>query len=112
MKKKHKINHEFGEKWIEGLRSAQYDQTTGKLRAWVDDHYCFCANGVAYLANGFEFASDTAVIFEGRSCSGFNSMGDLPISAELFEEIVQLNDIKEKSFSEIADWIKANVEFI
>ncbi len=111
--KKYSLPREFAEKWVEALKSGGYEQTQRVLRERrLDGSYCYCGNGLAYEANGYEFANNTQIICNGKNYSGFVSHGILPIKETLFDEVINLNDNRNLSFAQLADWITENVNFI
>lgn len=108
MENKYTLPKEFGEKWIAALRSGEYEQITGCLMEEnKDGEYCYCANGVGYIGNGYDVCGWSTVLIDGIKKSGYES--NMPIPYRLFKAIVELNDDYRLTFPEIADWIEANV---
>lgn len=101
MEKKYSLPKEFAEKWVAALRSGDYKQADQKYYDRSTD--CYCANGVGYKIQGAIFNENGTI----------NSSGPrlIQIPMSLWEEVVYLNDTNGRTFSEIADWIEANVEF-
>lgn len=104
------LSKEFADKWVSALRSGQFEQTTGALRKYLQGNYCYCANGLAYFANGFELIGEVLIIFNGKTVTGLDI--NLPINKPLYCAIIDLNDGYHKTFPQIADWLESNVEFI
>ena len=108
--KKYQLPKEFGEKWLVALRSDEYKQTKGRLC----NNLGYCCLGVAGIINGYtkNDLGDFGVFNEA-----FSNMPQLLIGPKfdcrnLFvEHVTGMND-DGKPFSEIADWIEQNVEFI
>lgn len=108
--KKYQLPREFATKWINELRNVNHTQIRGVLRRYESNGYCYCATGLGYLANGFEFANNTEIFINNEATSAFDY--NLPIPNKLFHAIINLNDGDRKTFAEIADFIEENVEFI
>lgn len=104
--KTEKLPKVFGKKWVKALRSGKHKKITGTL----EREGCYCANGLAYKANGLRVKG--CYFYVGRKQHSGYIQQNNPIPVRLFERIVHLNDHEEKSFPEIADWIEQNVEFI
>ena len=94
-------------KWVEALRSGEYEQGTGQLRN--DD--CYCCLGVAH--DLFGNSSDLAMPGDSslKRSSARDALGlsasDGFIGGDL-TGLIQLNDIAKKTFNEIADIIESN----
>ena len=95
--KQYQLPEDFAEKWLTALRSGNYKQTTDKYK-W---HGMSCAMGVGYTVNGFKIKS-------GK----YTDNRPTPMQIGLQREIMELNDNKQRTFTEIADWIESNVEFV
>lgn len=100
------MNAELKAKWVAALRSGDYKQTTGVLR--LGDAFCclgvLCeVAGVPAVEGGYRF-SDGFVNFCILSGSMAKEVGQQSASV-----LVDLND-NGKPFTDIADWIEANVE--
>lgn len=112
----YQLPKEFATKWVEALRSGNYMQTRGEFYNESKGEICYCASGLAYIANGFQFISKSLVEKDGAKYSpwgyyGYGFPGPI-IQAELVDKIVELNDSQNMPFTKMADWIEANVEFI
>jgi hypothetical protein len=112
-----KLPIEFKKKWVAALRSGEYKQTKGKLCGETEGVFGYCCLGVGYVVakgiNPFNTSSgyingnkiDTEgipqiLIGDGHQDSGFGHQHRL--------ELTKMND-SGKSFSEIADYIEANL---
>lgn len=83
------------ERWINALRSGEYNQCTGDYRIPSGfSGFNFCAFGV--LIEIEDMWSDRDKVFEG-------------ISEEDVDSIIRMNDSGQCSFEDIADWIEENV---
>lgn len=107
--KKYSLPKEFGEKWVKALRATELKQGFGKYHDMVND--CYCAMGVGLVVN------NVLLDKHGRNTIGNDPLMDCrPIQdnddSSLWLSIYKLNDKQRKSFSEIADLIVENVEFI
>jgi len=111
-KKQYQLPKEFGEKWVAELRKNEIKQIKGEFHQVIEGEDCFCANGLAFHANGFKFVPNhLSKVFNGNGGT-FSAWTNSFISINLIDKIVELNDAKDLSFPEIADWLEANVEFI
>lgn len=103
-----KMNPELKAKWVEALRSGKYKQAQGKLRTHEGDAHC-CL-GVLCEVMGLEprgpgyFMPDKALRTVGlnKSVPGLGSRGVTQAY------LITMND-SGAPFSEIADWIEANL---
>jgi hypothetical protein len=100
---------ELKSKWVEALRSGNYEQGRGLLRA--EDQYC-CL-GVLCEVAGIECTlseSDGVYAFDGESQlprdDTYNALG---LSSKIGENLAYKNDYG-RSFSEIADYIEQSPE--
>lgn len=106
MEKKYKLPKEFAEKWVDALRSRRYNQRQGSYYSKYDK--CYCAMGVGLKQIKFKFNAN-----ETPDNSPFCKWtDDGSCHTYLWHAIVKLNDTDKKTFTEIADWIEANVEFV
>ncbi len=111
MEKKYTLPREFGEKWVAALRSGNFNQTQATLK---DDwgHCCLgvaCEiQGAAFYRKKFSFIPVTWGKRFGLPVELLN--GELDWTSLPFV-LSSMND-KGTPFSQIADWIEANVEFI
>tara|TARA_X000001382_G_scaffold41997_1_gene28289 strand:+ start:2946 stop:3317 length:372 start_codon:yes stop_codon:yes gene_type:complete len=119
----YQLPKKFKAKWIEGLRSEEYYQTTGVLYEPSPNNETDC---VGYCALGVAIAhsTDTHIeMYDGDS--RWDSTYKLPIDNTYFygkdidkqimfgklqDKVIELNDTDCLSFDEIAEWIENNVE--
>lgn len=106
-----KINKDVKKLWTAALRSGEYRQTTGVLKAPSGGYCC-----LGVLLSTMEGES----CFSGNVQDGyeaFGRIGCLPqeqaqnygIDANTESKLVELNDDDGKSFAQIADWIDSNL---
>ena len=105
-------------KWLEALRSGRYRQADGALRSDSGDLYCCIGvlcdiydpeKWLEGLASGLPSKSKELWAWDG-------SLGDMPewlnlaigLSSHEEAHLIAMND-DGKSFTEIADWIEANL---
>jgi len=139
MKKYFQLPREFAEKWIAALRSGEYKQGSSALVIIEKDIPKYCCLGVACSIQGVPNGLMLAVSFPYLIRTDFNLPANLKRghdpktdTTQLGGVLAALNDgakvsitepggdnyiefneeFKQHSFSEIADWIEANVEFI
>lgn len=118
-------------KWLEALRSGKYEQGEGYLRRGLseNDHGCYCCLGVLYEVTGgaWKFDENLKAFRTNRNATGmlwdswesYHLPGDVQILLSRMNDgyIDKYGDHIETShayriswsFSEIADWIEANV---
>jgi hypothetical protein len=107
------INKELKQKWIDGLRSGRYKKA--KTMFCIGD--CFCAFGVLLAESGdYELRTDNDIErFHPKSRQGedgYYTVGSVEIqrnyciTAKQYEKIVQMNDLNDNTFAEIADYIE------
>ena len=97
--------------WLAALRSGQYKQTTGVLRAKEDDHnprYC-CLGVLCDVLSSDAWASDEryggdSELFGWRQLRS-NQISVPGLTIQEANRLVKLND-EGKSFAEIADYIE------
>jgi len=117
--------------WLEDLRSGNFKQTEGVLRYTENGEHSYCCLGVLCNRldpNGYD-QYDTFRFSNGEtSCGGIveDVAQELGLTTTIMHKIdgdpygnptptsiegilVEMNDNLNKSFSEIADWIEANV---
>lgn len=107
--KPYQLPKEFATKWVAALRSGEYKQGRGVY--YNSSEGCYCSMGVGLVANdiplnerGDNTLSDHDPIMECISSD------EKPTT--LWYNIYKLNDEKNLSFTQIANWIETNVEFI
>lgn len=104
------MNKEIKQKWLEALRSGRYEQGTGRLRS---NHGKYCCLGVLEDVVQPEGWLRTGGCWKNRDkCSGFISHATLyesNIPPKVAYYLMSMNDDSGKTFSEIADWIEANL---
>jgi hypothetical protein len=104
------MKKEILEKWIETLRSGEYQQGNGKLRS--GKHYC-CL-GVLCEAAGMEKSQDYISVFklpDGQDTTGTGTLGTaalkyLGMAFHTQETLIALNDDQRLNFDQIAQWIE------
>lgn len=120
MEKQYKLRKEFGVKWIEALRSEEYEQGNGFLE---DDQGRFCCLGVFCKAhfpkykilNSFYIETKAnAENHKGVSKTLVNKVPSLLIgnTSNSFVKIVSRMNDDGYTFNDIADYIEQNVEFV
>lgn len=124
-KTKFRLPREFAEKWVADLRSGRYTQGKNSLANVLgapgsSEEYSFCCIGVACVTAGADVRTilreaDISVYRENSLTAFKNVPKELQYSTytaeDLLHRCIHLNDNKEYSFEEIADWIEVNVEF-
>lgn len=112
MEKKYQLPKEFATKWVEALRSGDFKQ--GNLWLLKDNEYC-CL-GVACVASGMSVEEiDNKKLIDEHNFTALPKcippllVGNL--SQPFVGNVANMND-DGVPFTEIADWIEANVEFV
>jgi hypothetical protein len=110
MSKQYQLPAAFATKWVEALRSGEYNQGQSRLKAGVNSYCCL---GVACVMQG---ATKRQLSTYGYipKLSKINVPKELKGQASergIVKALTTMNDAG-KSFPEIADWITENVEFV
>jgi hypothetical protein len=102
MNNEQKLDPEFKAKWVAALRSGGYKQTRNTIYNAKENS--FCCLGVAAMVCGVDL--------ELVHCGGYDELPEVisrgfrnPTAVKLMD----MNDSQKKSFSEIADYIEANL---
>ena len=102
-------------KWVEALRSGNYEQSTGALCRGEK----YCCLGV--LVEVGKLATKNNVHFDGvveyLFTDGSTSAGSIPdvvgdkirLSSGRADALINMNDYEKKSFAEIANWIEVTL---
>ena len=98
------------DEWILALRSGAYKQATGRLK----DGDRYCCLGVLCAIHPDVIEKDNGVfVYKGHGATNnlpYELGWDLDIPIMVAGYTLQtMNDDKGKTFSEIADWIEANL---
>ncbi len=104
------MNKRYKQKWIAKLRSGEYPQTTQTLR----DKNGFCCLGVlcetspvakTHYFNKYKMPNDRTMddCLESRHLKMFG------LTEDIQQVLTDMNDVKGKSFTEIADYIEKNL---
>ena len=113
------MNPDLKARWTTKLRSGEYLQGKGALRQRAEERDLFCCLGVLC-----EIAVDEGAVHRsekpgaiGWHYSYDEEGGVLPIGLEEWsgisfddrQDLMNMNDAHGKTFSEIADWVDANL---
>lgn len=98
-----KLPIEFKEKWLAALRSGEYEQCKEALHK--DGGHC-CL-GVAEIVLGINSIDETGLILKGKNIP--EAIKGASFENKTVGTLTRMNDIENKSFLEIADWIEANL---
>lgn len=92
------------EAWVKALRSGRYDQTYENYVNMRRGAISFCALGVLAQENNIEINPMTCdFIREDLE----KLISDIP--EDIINSVIKMNDSRECSFEDIADWIEENV---
>ncbi len=94
-------------KWIKALRSGRYKQAPGLLQSKTGANCC-----LGVLCRVARLKKKKIGMYLGFLDNGSDYIFNLPgkFSLKLYEPIlIRMNDKEGRSFSEIADWIEANI---
>lgn len=113
MDKTFKLPKVFAEKWVEALRSGEYEKGIG----YLFKYNTYCCLGVGCVILGAD--KNTMAEKEITTSSDWeldilkikNSFPRELQDTELMENLIYFNDNEGKSFNEIADWLEENCEF-
>lgn len=102
-------------KWIEALRSGQYPQMASALRGEMNDQPAFCCLGVLCDVMGASWQDGVPRLGGSRLDDHDEEiLGRWTLETVGFDEkqqtvLFKMNDEEGKTFSEIADYIEANI---
>lgn len=97
----------FKAKWLEALRSGEYQQCQNQLKS--DDGYC-CIGVAAVIAGYGIDSTNDRIIRPGQNpldAKGYSALEDFGLCDRT--KCIHMNDTKGKSFLEIADFIEENL---
>lgn len=104
-----KLPKDFKTQWIEALRSGKYKQGVRRLHNKEHDAYC-CMGVACRLVDKDIDLEDWGVIADSLNLNLPPMLVSKPFDAKLVpDKLIDLNDIQDKSFNEIADWIEENL---
>lgn len=113
MEKKYQLPAEFGKKWVKALRGGEYGQAKQMLHERDTNNYC-CL-GVACIISKVpksKLLKCSGDLLNNPSFDGYSKIPQqLKNNRDLNSSLAAKND-SGKPFTEIADWIESNVEFI
>jgi hypothetical protein len=98
------MDAEIKRKWVEALRSGAYEQGRGQL--CKDGAYC-CL-GVLCVLTGLAISADGEQVVDEQGLS-FGYAPVRKIAGPSLHTLWRLNDVEEKSFAEIADYIEEHL---
>jgi len=103
-----KLPIKFKEKWIAALRSGEYKQ--GKFTMYDSITQTYCCLGVAEIVAG----NNIETIGKTYSPRRLNRKSKVPellksTTSSISDILMGMNDSKDKTFNEIADWIEENL---
>jgi hypothetical protein len=96
------MNKEFIQEWVDALRSGEYKQIRGVMRA---KDKTFCCIGVACHLKAKKTKKAFDKLRRDKHFS-YEIAGEWLLPIEDQQKLTDLNDIQEKSFKEIADIIE------
>ena len=108
------MNAEMKAKWVEALRSGRYGQAQEELTDWAGN---FCCLGVLCDVSGAgKWVGDEYVVTDEWG-SEYGDSGEVPeplrdqlgLSGRAQAHLVDMNDTDKATFTQIADWIEANL---
>jgi hypothetical protein len=108
--KKYQLPKEETLKWLKKLRSMpETEHHMGELKS-IKRPDCYCSIGVYCVANQIDISPDGLSMVVNGEILNYYTGG--PFEERFVKQIVSMNDKKELSFNEIADWVEQNVELI
>lgn len=105
------MNAELKTKWLEALRSGQYAQGQGALRDQHDNYCCLgVLCGLSELAAWERHTYTKLYNYLNFSCEFPSAVKALAeINDDNINTLITMNDGDGASFSDIANWIEANL---
>jgi len=101
------IDAKLKQDWLDALRSDDYKQGKGSLKSYGR----YCCLGVLAVVAGLPFkASENCQrnIDDGTKWGSYDPLEKL-ITKHHVNELWHMNDIEDKTFNQIADWIEKNI---
>lgn len=102
--------------WLAGLRSGKYRQATGNLREeHTTNRYGYCCLGVLCHVAGSKWSGGVpvlgATIMEAtdEAYLSYDALKVVGLGDTEQKLLATMNDDQGSNFSEIADWIEANI---
>lgn len=89
-------------RWVAALRSGEYKQGRGQLQ---DTKNRYCCLGVLCRVAGWKISSDGRHVTQPKM--GYSIFFDV-MSYSTSEQLWSMNDKKELTFNQIADWLEGN----
>lgn len=108
--KKYQLPKEFAQKWIEALRSGEYGQVIGLLKNPYKNQYC-CLGVACKIAGAKVFNPNGWIPLTSVPKTIPDILRGSNRDSTLVNKLSDMND-KGKTFTEIADWIEANVDLV
>lgn len=119
--KNYQLPKEFAEKWLAALRSGKYKQTNGYLQRGKGTNKTNCCLGVAgIICNIPQYKlikketlrdfDDYKVPYQLIGTRGENEL--VKLLTDMNDKVLVAKKEYAHQFTEIADWIEANVELI
>lgn len=110
------MNKALKKKWVDALRSGEFNQTTGKLCRQEELGASYCCLGVLCKVAGLDFTNDHGIVAV-RYKDGPAGSDILPVMFVRDNEIrqadqtalIKMNDDQMLGFNEIADWIEEHM---
>lgn len=105
-----KLPIEFKEKWVAALRSGEYKQ--GRMGLYSESENSFCCLGIGCIISGLEKNKLIGKPYvSGRLAGGLVPTAIVGYGSQnsLVRTLAEMNDLHNKSFSEIADYIEENL---
>lgn len=104
------MNPELKARWVEALRSGEYEQGYAKLRS-TDDTYC-CL-GVLYdidVGDWVRTKSEGYLVGDRYANNHVSQyLQSVDVNWQASNKLVDMNDFERKTFAQIADWIEQNL---
>jgi hypothetical protein len=102
------MDAELKAKWIAALRSGEYEQGKGNLRA---RNGTYCCLGVLCKVAGYGIDTDNDCALRPDGTKGeqsYDALDDLGAVPKIRHPLISMND-SDSTFTEIADYIEANI---
>jgi hypothetical protein len=107
------MNKSLKRKWVKNLRSGKYKQGQGRLRTVKDNSFCCLGVLCDTIKSEWKPIDNIAYNWCGknnaRTLVPLKTLNAIHLSQVAQDELVNMNDDENKSFQEIADWVKNNI---
>lgn len=102
------MTRELKQSFLLALRSGRYVQCTGRLSKGPN---MYCVLGLLGLCAGLTINDIGTEFTESKDIGSYSYCAlNKYLSEDICNELWEMNDLDNKSFTDIADWVETNIE--